>query len=587
MYKKLVRQMLTAQILSALTVSLCLLIDNIVIGRFLGVDAIAAYGLANPVLLIIAALASMLSAGVQVVCSRSLGRGDMEGTNRGYSTAIITALAIAIPFALLVLFLRQPLATLLGAGESEVLMKNTTDYMAGFVIGAPASMGALILVPFLQIAGKSTLLIAAVGGMTVADIALDLLSVHLKGGMFGMGLASSLSYYIALLIGIGYFLSKKCVFKFSFKYVKWKTVGELFKGGIPSIFNMASTVILIFALNNVLMGVGGAESVAAFSVITTIGNSSNSVTTGISGVALTLMSMLYQEEDRKNMSVVAKELAKFACILGLAVGLLLFFMAPLIVKLFIADNVATAEMAALGIRLFAAGIIPSSLNGILKNTYQAIGHPIFTEIISICEGAVFPTLIGWILSIPFGATGVWFYFLAGELVTLVGVGILCLVKMKRNPFRDQGLLLLDPDFSVKPEEMVEVRLSTLEEVSGAAESIQNFCLSHGATPKAAYHVSLCVEEMSNNVILHGFTKDEKKHALFVLVLHKDNRWVIRFRDDCTAFDPLHYVPGPNKQNILGIRLALAIADDVSYTHSLDLNNLAITIRNEALAKSTE
>ena len=56
MIRKLVRQMLLAQIFSALTVSLCLLIDNIMIGRFLGVEAIAAYGLANPILLVIGAI---------------------------------------------------------------------------------------------------------------------------------------------------------------------------------------------------------------------------------------------------------------------------------------------------------------------------------------------------------------------------------------------------------------------------------------------------------------------------------------------------------------------------------------------------
>ena len=55
MIRKLTKQMLMAQTLSALTVSLCLLIDNIMIGRFLGVQAIAAYGLANPILLVIGA----------------------------------------------------------------------------------------------------------------------------------------------------------------------------------------------------------------------------------------------------------------------------------------------------------------------------------------------------------------------------------------------------------------------------------------------------------------------------------------------------------------------------------------------------
>ena len=50
MIKKLIRQMLAAQILSALTVSLCLLIDSVMISRFLGKRAIAAYGFANPLL---------------------------------------------------------------------------------------------------------------------------------------------------------------------------------------------------------------------------------------------------------------------------------------------------------------------------------------------------------------------------------------------------------------------------------------------------------------------------------------------------------------------------------------------------------
>ena len=56
MIRKLIRQMLSAQILSALTVSLCLLIDSIMISRFLGEKAIAAYGLANPLLLSIGAI---------------------------------------------------------------------------------------------------------------------------------------------------------------------------------------------------------------------------------------------------------------------------------------------------------------------------------------------------------------------------------------------------------------------------------------------------------------------------------------------------------------------------------------------------
>ena len=73
--------MLVTQILSAMTVLICMMIDNIMIGRFLGVDSVSAYGLASPVLLIFAAFGSMLTAGIQVMCGKTMGAGDMDGTN--------------------------------------------------------------------------------------------------------------------------------------------------------------------------------------------------------------------------------------------------------------------------------------------------------------------------------------------------------------------------------------------------------------------------------------------------------------------------------------------------------------------------
>ena len=100
MIRKLVHQMLTAQILSALTVSLCLLIDSVMISRFLGETAIAAYGLSNPLLLAIGAIGTLLAAGIQVVCSRALGRGSREEANTGYSSAIaITAVVLLWGYA--------------------------------------------------------------------------------------------------------------------------------------------------------------------------------------------------------------------------------------------------------------------------------------------------------------------------------------------------------------------------------------------------------------------------------------------------------------------------------------------------------
>ena len=576
MIRKLTKQMLMAQTLSALTVSLCLLIDNIMIGRYLGVQAIAAYGLANPVLLVIGAIGSMLAAGVQVACSKSLASGTKEETNKGYSSAIALMLGISIVFTLLVLVFRDSLTRIMGAGKTKNLFEQTRDYLTGFIIGAPGSMGALVLVPFLQMAGQSNLLILAVLGMTVTDIVFDLLNVMVfHGGMFGMGLASSLSYYFAMAITAVYFLSKKCVFRFSLRFVTLKKIKELFLGGVPTVFTMASSVVLVFILNKILMNVGGSDAVAAYSVLLTIGNSSNCISTGVSGVSLTLSGILYNEEDRTGLKELLKLLARYAVILGAAVGVLLLIFAPLLVRVFIPKAGPAQDMASEGLRFFAFGLIPCCLNNVLKSLYQGTERVRLTEGISVLEGAVLPAIAAFLFSRFLGVDGVWLFFAVGESLTLLGV---MLYVWRRNggvTLATAPFLLLKKDFGVSSENLMEVDIQSIQDVTAAAEAAGTFCKEHGQSEKSANRIALCVEEMASNTVIHGFSEGRQNH-LFIRVQHKGDRWVLRFRDDCQAFDPVSYVPSGEK-DALGIRLVMAMANDVRYTYSLNLNNLTIKL----------
>ena len=583
MIRKLLRQMLTAQILSALTVSLCLLIDNLMIGRYLGERALTAYGIANPVLLVIGAAGSMLCAGAQVACGRSLGRGDREETDIGYSSAVAVAAVFSLAFTALVALARVPLARLLGA-HGSALLQETSDYMAGFVIGAPASMGALILGPFLQMAGQSNLLIAAVLGMTVADVAFDLLNVLVfHGGMFGMGLASALSYYAAMLIGGGYFLSKKCVFSFSMGRVQWRKIRELFADGVPTVFGMASSVVLIFVINHLLRRVGGKAAVAAYAVINTIINASNCISTGAGGVALTLSGMLYNEEDRGGLAELLGLLAHRAVLLGAAVMVLLMIFARPLATLFMPAAGEARSMAILGLRLFALGMIPCCVSNALRNCYQGTGRVHMMEAICVLANAALPILASLLLSRAAGITGVWLYFVIGEALTLAGIMGYVWMKKGRITWRASDILLLSRDFGVRAQDRMEATLRDVDGVMAFSRSAEAFCLAHGGSQRLAGHLALCIEEMGGNIVTHGFTA-HGRNSLSVRLQVKDGRWTLRFRDDCTAFDPISHVR-QNAADSLGIRLAMSMADEARYTYSMSLNNLALVLRDTAAAGS--
>ena len=100
-----------------------------------------------------------------------------------------------------------------------------------------------------------------------------------------------------------------------------------------------------------------------------------------------------------------------------------------------------------------------------------------------------------------------------------------------------------------------------------------FCGRLGADSLTGSRVALCIEEIAGNVVSHGF-RPGKKNLLSIRLAKKENQWILRFRDDCRSFDPVSYTPREGK-DALGIRVVMAMADDIRYTYSLNLNNLTI------------
>ena len=576
MIKKTIRQMLAAQVLSALTVSLCLLIDNMMIGNFIGVGGLSAYGLASPLLILVGAVATMLSAGVQVVCSASLANGDTAETNRGYSSAVGLAAVVSVTVMVLVLLLRDPIASLLGAPGQTDLHADTSSYLLGFVTGALPTMGALVLVPFLQMAGQSRLLIAAVLAMTVADVGLDyLFSVVLGWGMLGMGLASSVSYYVAFIIGGRYFISKKCVFKFAFGNVSIRKMGRLLKAGIPTVVNMATSVAFTFVMNRLLLHHGGSLAVAAYSVVNTLGGAANCISSGAGGVALTLSSMFYHEEDRTGLRQMLSSMIRYSLVMGVAMTVFIYLATPGLVGLFLPEAGDSRTMAELGMRLYAIGLTFCCVNNAVRGTWQGCDQVLRTELTSVLEGFLFPTSAAFVLS-AFSASYIWLFFLVGELLTLVLIWVYVSRRKKSLVPRADTFLMLPADFGVTPDNLIEVNVTCLEDVMKASAAASDFCLSHGQTQLIANRVGLCIEEMGTNTVNYGFS-DGRKHHMNIRVQYKGSRWTLRFRDDCHAFDPMSRIPSGEGTDNLGIRVLMGMSKDIRYTYSLNLNNLTIVI----------
>ena len=584
MIKKLFGQMLLTQILSAMTVVLCMLIDSIMIGHFLGVNAMAAYGLASPVLLIFSALGSMLSAGIQVMSGKTMGNGDKKATDACFSVSVFLAGTISIVGLLVVLVFCSPICTLLGAGEpapGNQVFWMTKDYLIGFIIGAPAFICAQIMVPFMQMSGNRTRLVAAVGAMAVSNIALNVLNVLVfHGGIFGMGLASSLSYYIALAIGLLYFLRKDCIFKFRRKGIKLKRCLRLIQYGVPTIVNQISYVFLVYILNKILLFTGQNVAVAAYSVISSVGNICYSFGTGIGNVALMLASMFYGEEDRTSMKSLVRTMTAYAIVLDAIVTAAVILIAPALVTLFLRESFPYARQTTiLGVRLFALSLVPCSLNTTFKHYYQGIDRAGFTQAISVMQNFAFTAIFAFLLSRFFGTTGVWLSFVCGEATTFIVISCIVWIKNRRVSFSADAYSLLQTNFGIAPEDCFDASIRSGGEIAAVSRQASEFCRRRGVDDKTGALIALCIEVMSDNIVKHGFS-DGKEHSIDIRLFRKNKEWSIRIRDNCKNFDPVKYLELHKENNAAsptGIRLVMSMVKDANYVNALGLNNLTLVM----------
>jgi putative MATE family efflux protein len=582
MIKKLFQQMIISQIVSSMAVTLCLLVDSIMIGRFLGVDSMAAYGLANPVLLIFAAFGALLSSGIQVVCSKAMGNGDEESIHKYYTISIIVAIVFSLIGVALVLIFINPLCEMLGAEPGTEVFRLTKDYLKGFVFGAPAFIAAQMLVPYLQMAGQRLRLVLAVLCMTIADVALDLLNVYVfKQEMFGMGLASTISYYIAVGIGVIYFLSKKCIYKFQRALFSFKSLGEIAAGGVPTVINQISLVLLVFSVNKVMMKTGGNLAVAAYSIVSTIANLGYCVGTGVSEVSLMLTSIYHTEEDGHSLRDIFKAQTFYSIILGGATTALLMICANPLVRLFLDTNPDAESMAIWGLRVFSLCLIPSTLNAAFKKYYQAIGRIKFSETISIAQNFLFPAIIVILFGNLFGENAVWWFYLIGETLALTYITIMVMLISKKRFFSLDSFICLPYDFGSKPEDTIEFAIYDKAGINAASSAASVFCAQKGLTRRKCMYAGLCIEEMGNNIIEHGF-EGNGKNRIDIRLVKKNDSMLIRIRDNCKDFDPVKYMKMNQEQigdpgSHIGIRMTLKMVKNVQYVNSLGLNNLTLEI----------
>ena len=129
----------------------------------------------------------------------------------------------------------------------------------------------------------------------------------------------------------------------------------------------------------------------------------------------------------------------------------------------------------------------------------------------------------------------------------------------------------------------------LSEIHRLIEAAEAFFDSHGVGPKAAYALTLALDEVLTNVICYAYPA-QGGHAVDVILQVTGGQTVqAEVWDDGAPFDPLHQAPEPDLEadlddrpiGGLGIHLVREMMDEAYYERVSDKNRLVLRKHIEA------
>lgn len=296
--KKVFRKYFLFSVLSSIASPLGMMVDGMVIGNLLGEEAMAAAGLASPLYILLSAFSGIIASGSTSLCGQYIGREQPEQVKRIFSAAMLCSTVLYLLCLVACCCVPEQVAHVLGARGP--LLPLTADYIRGLGAGIGLCVLHLALVEFTKLDGSPALGPISVAAMTAANILLDLICVFwLQNGLFGIALATSISYLVAVLVCAIHFFKPVNTLKLVKIQTPWRYLVALCKNGLPRAGNGICFAITTAFINYQLIFLGGSVALAAFSIQSSVALVVGATCLGTGSTTLLLSGIFYGEEDKK------------------------------------------------------------------------------------------------------------------------------------------------------------------------------------------------------------------------------------------------------------------------------------------------
>lgn len=393
-------------------------IDGIVLGRFVGANALASVNLVLPCYSLISAFAIVMGIGGQTLVSISLGRGDKQEANNALRSVFVFLLGMSVVVSLVIFLSAGKIASFLGA--NEVLLPDAVHYIRALVPFFPL-LCAMFFGDYIIKAMGHPLYATSVMGMTVVlNIVLDLVFVAVLGwGVMGAGLATGIAFTMGACFNVPRLFSRHEVVAVQCGRYDRRLVWNAFYNGSSEGMSELSVAITVFLFNITMMRYLGESGVAAFTAINYILFIGTTVFLGISDGIIPIIGYNYGARQQERIKSILKLAARTNSLIGIGLFLLLLLFGEQVIGLFFKDHGSEAfEIASRGVSIYCFAFLLCGLNILASSYFTAIGNAKISIIISALRGLVFVGIGILVLPAVFGIDAIWYDVPIAEICTL-------------------------------------------------------------------------------------------------------------------------------------------------------------------------
>ena len=376
--------------------------DSIIVGNFVGSNALAAVGSSTSLINLLIAFSQGAAVGAGVVVSQYLGADDRKGIHDAVHTSMAIALILGIALTIGGVFLSRPL--LLWMNTPQDVLADSVAYLQIYFGGVVFNVLYNMASGILNAVGNSKRSLLYLGSASLTNIILDLLLVRgFHMGVAGAAIATDISQLVSSVLAIGFLVRVPSSYQISFRHIRIqkKMASRIIRIGLPTgIQNMVisfSNVLVQSSVNRF-----GADAMAGFGAYMKIDGFNILPVTSFSMAVTTFTGQNYGagKIDRVKKGMWATLAMGF--IYTIATGALLLLFSDPLMRMF-TDNTAAIAYGELTMHYFCPFYFLLSILHGLAGTVRGTGKsvpPMVVLLVSLCLFRI--VWIQWIL--PFFPT---------------------------------------------------------------------------------------------------------------------------------------------------------------------------------------